>query len=164
MEYGAKEHTGYLMVSDQRHPWTPATPEESQTAQSDASGAPSRSPLVGTPRTGHSFALHHICIFASWDRGTRNEACAYLAGNTNTLSALTENIGAERRPVLIWSNNDVIKNFQQKPSNILPDSGIEPETPCPAVALTTTRPTRQNLRVACASFNKYNSRLFLCSK
>ncbi|CAH1641908.1 unnamed protein product [Spodoptera littoralis] len=28
-------------------------------------------------------------------------------------------------------------------SNILPDPGIEPETPRSAVALTTTRPTRQ---------------------
>ncbi|KAF9808163.1 hypothetical protein SFRURICE_008666 [Spodoptera frugiperda] len=30
------------------------------------------------------------------------------------------------------------------PSNTLPDPGIEPETPCSAVALATTRPTRQS--------------------
>ncbi|KAF9824344.1 hypothetical protein SFRURICE_002839 [Spodoptera frugiperda] len=33
----------------------------------------------------------------------------------------------------------------KKPSNTLPDPGIETETPCSAVALATTRPTRQSI-------------------
>ncbi|KAF9813786.1 hypothetical protein SFRURICE_007941 [Spodoptera frugiperda] len=34
-------------------------------------------------------------------------------------------------------------NIEKSPAILLPDPGIEPETPCSAVALATTRPTRQ---------------------
>ena len=39
------------------------------------------------------------------------------------------------------------KSLMEKPNKTLSDSGIEPGTPCSAVALGTTRPTRQSSQV-----------------
>uniref|UniRef100_A0A2H1VZU2 SFRICE_028100 n=1 Tax=Spodoptera frugiperda TaxID=7108 RepID=A0A2H1VZU2_SPOFR len=63
----------------------------------------------------------------------------FLTHTHNVTPFIPEGVG--RDCVLSLRN---FSKIRKKPSNTLPDPGIEPETPCSAVALATTRPTRQS--------------------
>ena len=58
-------------------------------------------------------------------------------------------IGREPIAIKPGTNPDYVTvteiSLMEKPNNILSDPGIEPRTPCSAVVLATTRPTRQSV-------------------
>uniref|UniRef100_A0A2H1WXZ0 SFRICE_028318 n=1 Tax=Spodoptera frugiperda TaxID=7108 RepID=A0A2H1WXZ0_SPOFR len=55
------------------------------------------------------------------------------------------------------ATTEKFSKIRKKPSNTLPDPGIEPETPCSAVALATIRPTRQNFLLCSGCVYKHTT-------
>uniref|UniRef100_A0A2H1W4S1 SFRICE_016116 n=1 Tax=Spodoptera frugiperda TaxID=7108 RepID=A0A2H1W4S1_SPOFR len=90
-----------------------------------------------------TFAL----LFFYWDKSatpSHTAATPVVRLQRNVTPFVPKGVGRGAHYDTLRATTEILLKNRKKPSNTLPDPVIQPEIPCPAVALATTRPTRQS--------------------